>query len=143
MRISTRSRYGLKVMYELALKYGGEPVFLKEIARTHKISEKYLSKLVIPLRGVGLITSHRGAHGGYTLARPPRDVTVMEIVRVLEGDFAPAIRTSRARGQAMAEEHPTEEVWVILEKAINQTLGAVTLESLVQSGKSQIPNYQI
>jgi Rrf2 family transcriptional regulator, cysteine metabolism repressor len=143
MRISTRSRYGLKVMYELALKYGGEPVFLKEIARVHKISEKYLSKLVIPLRGVGLITSHRGAHGGYTLARPPRDVTVMEIVRVLEGDFAPALRTNRARGQAAAEEHPTEEVWVTLEKAINKALEAVTLESLVQSGKSQIPNYQI
>jgi Rrf2 family cysteine metabolism transcriptional repressor len=143
MRISTRSRYGLKVMYELALKYGSAPVFLKEIARTHKISEKYLSKLVIPLRGVGLITSHRGAHGGYTLARAPRDVTVMEIVRVLEGDFAPALRTSRARGQAPAEEHPTEEVWVTLEKAITQTLSAMTLESLVLAGKSQIPNYQI
>ncbi len=143
MRISTRSRYGLKVMYELALKYGGEPVFLKEIARTHKISEKYLSKLVIPLRGVGLITSHRGAHGGYTLARAPGAVTVMEIVRVLEGDFAPALRTSRARGPAAAEEHPTEEVWVTLEKAITQTLNAMTLESLILSGKSQIPNYQI
>jgi len=136
MRISTRSRYGLKVMYELALKYGGDPVFLKEIARTHKISEKYLSKLVIPLRSVGLITSHRGSHGGYTLARPPGSVTVMEIMRVLEGDFAPAVRTRK-------EEHPTEEVWVTLERAINQTLSAVSLESLVLAGKSQVPNYQI
>jgi Rrf2 family protein len=136
MRISTRSRYGLKVMYELALKYGGEPVFLKEIARTHKISEKYLSKLVIPLRSVGLITSHRGAHGGYTLARPPRNVTVMEIMRVLEGDFAPSVRTRR-------EEHPTEEVWVTLEKAITGALDSITLESLVQAGRNQTLNYQI
>jgi Rrf2 family protein len=143
MRISTRSRYGLKVMYELALKYGGEPVFLREIAHTHRISEKYLSKLVIPLRGVGLILSHRGAHGGYTLARAPGAVTVMEIVRVLEGDFSPASRTRKVRGTDGNDEQPTEDVWVTLEKAINQTLGAITLESLVQSGRSQVPNYQI
>ena len=143
MRISTRSRYGLKVMYELALKFGGEPVFLKDIARTHHISGKYLSKLVIPLRGVGLIMSHRGAHGGYTLARAPGTVTVMEIVQVLEGTFAPAARTRGARGSDGNEEHPTEEVWVILERAIAKSLGAITLESLVQSGRSQILNYQI
>ena len=143
MRISTRSRYGLKVMYELALKYGGEPVFLKEIARIHRISEKYLSKLVIPLRGVGLILSHRGAHGGYTLARAPGSVTVMDIVRVLEGDFSPASRTRKTRGTDGNDEQPTEDVWVTLEKAINQTLGAITLESLVQAGRSQVPNYQI
>jgi Rrf2 family transcriptional regulator, cysteine metabolism repressor len=143
MRISTRSRYGLKVMYELALKYGGDPVFLKEIARTHHISEKYLSKLVIPLRGVGLILSHRGAHGGYTLARAPRDVTVMDIVRVLEGDFSPASRTRRSRSVDGTDFQPTEEVWVTMEKAINQTLGAITLESLVQAGRSQILNDQI
>ncbi len=143
MRISTRSRYGLKVMYELALAYGGEPVFLKQIARAHRISEKYLSKLVIPLRGVGLITSHRGAHGGYTLARPPRAVTVMEIMRVLEGDFAPAARTRRSRSADGAEEHPTDEVWVTLEQAITKTLDGITLESLVQTGRSQILNFQI
>ncbi len=143
MRISTRSRYGLKVMYELALKYGGQPVFLKEIARTHHISEKYLSKLVIPLRGVGLISSHRGAHGGYTLARPPRSITAMEIVRVLEGDFGPVARTRRGRPPESSDEHPTEEVWVMLEKAITQTLESITMESLVQAGRSQIPNYQI
>jgi Rrf2 family cysteine metabolism transcriptional repressor len=130
-------------MYELALQYGGDPVFLKEIARTHRISGKYLSKLVIPLRGVGLITSHRGAHGGYTLARPPRSVTAMEIVRVLEGDFSPVSRTRRGRSSEPLEAHPTEEVWVVLEKAITKALEDITLESLVQAGRSQVPNYQI
>jgi Rrf2 family protein len=143
MRVSTRSRYGLKVMYELALRYGGEPVFLKEIARTHRISEKYLSKLVIPLRGVGLIASHRGAHGGYTLARTPGSVNVMEIVRVLEGDFSTAVRTRRGRGGDGTEVHPTDEVWLTLDRAVVQALESITLESLVQSGRSQILNYQI
>ena len=83
-------QYGLKLMYELALKYGAQPVFLKDIANAHGISEKYLSKLVIPLRGVALISSFRGAHGGYALARDPRKITVREIVQVLEGEIAPA-----------------------------------------------------
>ncbi len=126
-------------MYELALKYGGEPVFLKEIARKHKISEKYLSKLVIPLRGVSLITSYRGAHGGYTLARSPRTITVREIVQVLEGDVAPATHPRKGSG----EQHPTDEVWVLLEKTIARALEDVTLENLVLSGKNQTLNYQI
>jgi Rrf2 family cysteine metabolism transcriptional repressor len=141
MRISTRSRYGLKVMYELALKFVEQPVFLKEIARKHGISEKYLSKLVIPLRGVGLITSFRGAHGGYALARAPRTVTVREIVQVLEGDVAPA--TQPRKGSTSGEQHPTDEVWVLLEKTVARALEDVTLESLVLSGKSQTLNYQI
>ncbi len=143
MKVSTRSRYGLKVMYELAVRYGGEPVFLKEIARTHRISEKYLSKLVIPLRGVGLISSHRGAHGGYTLARSPDTVKVIEIVRVLDGDFSQATRGRRARSSDAVEVHPADEVWQTLDQAITETLEGITLESLVQAGRSQVPNYQI
>jgi Rrf2 family cysteine metabolism transcriptional repressor len=139
MLISTRSRYGLNIMYELALKYGAEPVFLREIAQAHGISEKYLSKLVIPLRGVGLITSYRGAHGGYALARDPRTITVREIVQVLEGDVAPPTRPKSRSGA----ENPTESVWVLLEKTIADTLESVSLDSLVQAARQQALNYQI
>ena len=97
MLVSTRSRYGLKIMYELALRFGGQPVFLKDIARAHRISEKYLSKLVIPLRGVSLITSYRGAHGGYSLARDPRTITLREIVQALEGDISAAGAPRKSR----------------------------------------------
>jgi Rrf2 family cysteine metabolism transcriptional repressor len=141
MRISTRSRYGLKLMYELALRYGEEPVFLREIARTHHISEKYLSKLVIPLRGVGLIRSHRGAHGGYTLARDPRTISAREIVQVLDGAAAPA---AGARREAEpADVHPADAVWVLLEKTVAETLDGVTLDGLVQSAGERVLNYQI
>jgi Rrf2 family transcriptional regulator, cysteine metabolism repressor len=136
MIVSTRSRYGLYIMYELALKYGEQPVFLGDIAKMHGISAKYLSKLVIPLRGAGLITSFRGAHGGYALARAPRAITMREIVQVLEGDVFPAAAKRR-------ETSPTEGVWVMLEKTISDTLQSVTLESIVETGRQQTLNYQI
>ena len=142
MLISTRSRYGLKLMYELALRYGELPVFLKDIASAHSISEKYLSKLVIPLRGAGLVSSFRGAHGGYALAREPRSITVREIVQVLEGKMTPATG-SRRRGADAADAHPTEAVWTLLDKTVLQTLENVTLESLVQAGRESVLNYQI
>ncbi len=139
MLISTRSRYGLKVMYELALKFGGEPVLLNEVARKYRISEKYLSKIVIPLRGAGLITSFRGAHGGYALARNPDTITLREIVQALEGGVSP---TSGFR-RSPTDGHPTEDVWLTLEKTINDTLENVTLDSVMRSSHEPVLNYQI
>ncbi len=141
MLISTRSRYGLKLMYELALKYGAQPVFLKDIASAHSISEKYLSKLVIPLRGAGLVSSFRGAHGGYALAREPRAITVREVVQVLEGKLSPAVGPRRKGDPADA--HPTDAVWAMLDKTVLQALENVTMETLVQAGRESVLNYQI
>jgi len=143
MLISTRSRYGLKIMYELALRYGGEPVLLKDVARRHRISEKYLSKLVIPLRGMGLITSFRGAHGGYALARDPRAITLRDVVQALEGNTSPTSGVRRRAGAEPADEHPTDSVWVKLDQTINEALSNVTLESVVRSARSSVLNYQI
>jgi Rrf2 family transcriptional regulator, cysteine metabolism repressor len=141
--ISTRSRYGLKLMYELALRFGEQPVFLKDIAAAHSISEKYLSKLVIPLRGVGLVSSFRGAHGGYALAREPRTITVREIVQVLEGMITPASGPRKRQGSEPLDTHPTDAVWTMLDRTVLQALEDVTLESLVQAGRDSVPNYQI
>jgi Rrf2 family cysteine metabolism transcriptional repressor len=141
--ISTRSRYGLKVMYELALKYGAQPVFLKDIASVHHISEKYLSKLVIPLRGAGLISSFRGAHGGYALARDPRKITLREIVQVLEGEIGSTASAQKRDSSESARSHPTESIWALLDKTVYDTLENVTLDSLVQAGRHSVLNYQI
>ena len=143
MLISTRSRYGLKLMYELAMRYGERPVFLKDIAAAHSISEKYLSKLVIPLRGVGLVSSFRGAHGGYALARAPRSITIREIVQVLEGMIAPASGPRKRQGGEPLEPHPTDAVWTMLDRTVLEALENVTLDSLVQAGRESVPNYQI
>jgi Rrf2 family cysteine metabolism transcriptional repressor len=141
--ISTRSRYGLKLMYELALRFGAQPVFLKDIAAAHSISEKYLSKLVIPLRGVGLVSSFRGAHGGYALAREPRSITIREIVQVLEGMVAPASGPRKRQGSEPGDPHPADAVWTMLDRTVLQALENVTLESLIQAGRESVPNYQI
>lgn len=143
MLVSTRSRYGLKIVYELALRYGGEPVFLKDIARTHRISEKYLSKLVIPLRGVGLITSYRGAHGGYTLARDPRTITLREIVQALEGDIAATAAPRKAREGDPGYAHPADNVWATLEKTVNEALETITLDAILRGARDGVLNYQI
>ncbi|MGA2615650.1 MAG: Rrf2 family transcriptional regulator [Spirochaetia bacterium] len=143
MLVSTRSKYGLKIMYELALRYGGEPVFLKDIARAHRISEKYLSKLVIPLRGVSLVTSYRGAHGGYSLARDPRTITLREIVQALEGDISATGNPRRSRGADDGYVHPADAVWGTLEKAVSDALEKVTLDSILRGAREGILNYQI
>ena len=80
MKITTRSRYGVRLMLELAGNYGKGQVLLKDIARNEGISEKYLSLIIIPLRTAGLVQSTRGAHGGYSLAKPPGEITLKDIV---------------------------------------------------------------
>jgi Rrf2 family transcriptional regulator, cysteine metabolism repressor len=86
MKLSTRVRYGVRLMVALAERYGQGPVFLKDIAVEQGISEKYLSLIVIPLRSAGLVFSARGSNGGYTLARDPKTITLKEVVGVLEGE---------------------------------------------------------
>ena len=129
-------------MYELALHYGGEPVFLKDIARVHRISEKYLSKLVIPLRGVSLITSYRGAHGGYSLAREPRTITLREIVQALEGDISATGSPRRPRADGDIP-HPADAVWRTLETTVNEALEKITLDSILRGAREGVLNYQI
>jgi Rrf2 family protein len=85
MKISTRSRYGARLILELALKFNKGPVFLKDISISQEISFKYLGQLIIPLKIAGLVKSTRGAHGGYFLAKEPKQINLAEIVKALEG----------------------------------------------------------
>jgi Rrf2 family protein len=85
MRLSTRSRYGTRLILELALKYNQGPVYLKEISTSQKLSLKYLGQLIIPLKIAGIIKSSRGAHGGYYLAKSPESIKMSEVIRALEG----------------------------------------------------------
>ena len=88
MKLSTRSRYGVRLMTRLAMNHAKGAVLMKDISRLEGISEKYLGQIIIPLRGAGLVTGRRGAGGGYTLNRKPSDITVRDIVEVLEGDIS-------------------------------------------------------
>ncbi len=85
MRLSTRSRYGTRLILELALKYNQGPVYLKEISTSQELSLKYLGQLIIPLKIAGIVKSSRGAHGGYFLAKSPDEIKLSEVIRALEG----------------------------------------------------------
>ncbi|ADK86510.1 transcriptional regulator, BadM/Rrf2 family [Desulfarculus baarsii DSM 2075] len=89
MKLSTRGRYGVRAMLELAMHNDDGPVPLRNLALRQEISAKYLEQLLIPLKGAGLVKSVRGARGGYQLAADPKDISLYDIVRSLEGPLAP------------------------------------------------------
>lgn len=137
MKMSTRARYGVRLMFELGLCYGGKPMFLKDIARNEELSEKYLSQLVMPLKASGLVNSVRGAQGGYLLARPPEQITVKDIVEILEGDLAPSDCSKDNSLCARSSYCITRGVWEKLEKSISKTLKSITLNDLVSKFKKE------
>ncbi len=140
MKLSTRSRYGLRMMADLADNYGTNPVFLKDIAKREDISEKYLSLIVIPLRKAGLIQSTRGAHGGYSLTRVPEMITAQEIFDALEGEncLVDCIRNPAECSRSSI--CPTRDVWSMLGEKIRETLAAVTLDELVRVRRRKAQN---
>ncbi len=138
MKLSTRSRYGLRFLVELASRERSTPVYLGEIAKRQNISEKYLSKLVIPLRSSKLINSERGSHGGYMLARDPSGITVREIVESLEGDICPVDCVRDETLCERAAECAAREVWCGLNRQIHDFLENITLESVVRDYRDKL-----
>ena len=138
MKLSTRSRYGTRLMIELATRFGKGPIFLKEIAKNQDISEKYLSQLVIPLKAKGLISSYRGAHGGYILSKPPAEITLKDIVEPLEGDLSliDCIANSSICGKA--SDCVSRDVWERLGDKIIEFLSSITLEELMRMRRKKI-----
>jgi Rrf2 family protein len=132
MRLSTRSRYGVRMMLALAARGGSSPIFLKDIARGEDISEKYLSQIIIPLKAHGLVHTFRGAHGGYILGRPASDITLREIIEPLEGDlgFVDCVTNSAVCGRST--ECVTRGIWSEMSARMIDYLESVTLGELVK-----------
>jgi Rrf2 family protein len=135
MRLSTRSRYGVRLMLELALNYNTGYTFLKNIAKKEKISEKYLSQLVIPLKARGLIISSRGAHGGYRLAKSPSLITIKDIVQTLEGSISLVECVNNPSVCDRSSKCSTRAIWEMLDKKILDTLSSITLNDLFNHKK--------
>lgn len=130
MKLSTRTKYGTRLMAILALRYGHGPVLLREISEREAISEKYLSQIVIPLRSASLVRSVRGARGGYVLAREPREINLREIVEALEGGIAES-EESGANPASLAG-LVISGVWRELGAGIARALSEITLEEVVR-----------
>jgi Rrf2 family protein len=130
-------------MVELALNYGKGPLFLKNIAKMQNISEKYLSLIIIPLRGVGLVNSIRGAHGGYNLAKEPSQITLKEIVDVLEGDCSLADCVKNPSACPRVPICASHDIWAIIGEKISETLSSTTLDMLVKINQEKAGNAMI
>ncbi|EIJ78988.1 transcriptional regulator of cysteine biosynthesis [Bacillus methanolicus PB1] len=123
MKISTKGRYGLTIMIELAKRHGEGPISLKSIAQTNDLSEHYLEQLIAPLRNAGLVRSIRGAYGGYVLGKDPSTITAGDIIRVLEGPISPV--------EGIEDEEPAKrELWIRIRDAVKEVLDNTTLEDL-------------
>jgi Rrf2 family transcriptional regulator, cysteine metabolism repressor len=146
---STKAEYGIRVMAHLAGHDGDKPISLGSIADAEGLPLAYLEHLVQRLRKAELVESRRGAHGGYTLARPAADITMAEVVAALEGEIAPiecitadadGVLTCAREGAAPC---PTKLLWTRVQGSIVRTLNDMTLDDLVQplrKGGSAEPN---
>lgn len=146
MRLSTRGRYGARLMLELALNYGNGRVLLKDIARRQEISEGYLEHLLPPLKAAGLVNSARGAHGGYMLAKTPSEITLREVVQVLEGSLSPAECVDTPSVCQRVRSCVTRDIWKELGEKISHTLESITLKDMVEMQRDKAeasPMYNI
>lgn len=140
MYISTKGRYGTKALFELAQHNGSGPMALREIAERQGLSEHYLEQLVAPLRKAGLVNSVRGAQGGYMLAREPGEITVGDILRILEGPVSPtecALETFDLNGKCCQNPQtcPDRDVWIKVRKSIEEVVDNITLADLVEENR--------
>ena len=135
MKVSTKSRYGLAAMVDLAEHYGKGPVALRSVAARQQVSEHYLEQLMSSLRKAGVVHSIRGAQGGYVLARDPATISVGDIVRAMEGPIAPVDCLLADRGENTPYCEKTcecnrRDIWQKMSDSINVTLDSISLVSL-------------
>lgn len=131
MKISTKGRYAVRLMLDLAMSETGSPVRLKEIAARQGISDKYLEQIISILNKAGYVKSVRGPMGGYRLVRKPEEYTVGEILRLTEGSLSP-VECAGADGICKRQEKCASQIlWRKLNDAIYQVVDGVTLENLI------------
>ena len=138
MKISTRGRYALRMMVEIARRNSGEWISIKDISERQGISVKYLEQIVTNLTRSGLLLSSRGPQGGYMLAKAPSQYTAGEILRAIEGDLTPvACLESNAKPCERRGICPTIRFWEGLHKVINDYVDSVTLQDLADTYKDR------
>ena len=130
MKVTTKGHYGLHAMIELARKEGQGPVMIREMAKRHGISEKYLEQIMRLLRQAGLVESSRGARGGFWLAKSAKEIRALEVLEALERETEPALTDRRAK-KGTVRRCAVLEVWQEAEAAARGCWSAKTLADLV------------
>ena len=141
MKLSTKGRYGLRALIDLARYSEVEPVSINSIAARQNISERYLEQLVALLRKAGLVKSIRGATGGYILAKDAAEISVGDILRALEGSLEPVKCAAfySEEGCMASDGCVTKYVWQKINDSINETVNQMMLDELVRESKNLNP----
>jgi Rrf2 family protein len=137
MKLSTRSRYGTRMLLDMAQHYNQGPVQLGDIAKRQNISVKYLEQIIIPLKKAHYVESVRGPKGGHLLAKPPEQITVAEIVALLEEGTSLVECTEHAEVCERAPRCPTRLIWQEAAQAMFDRLKAITLADLVERARGE------
>jgi len=144
MKVSTKGRYALRLMIDIAMHEGADPVRIKDISKRQEVSEKYLEQIIAVLNKAGYVKSIRGPKGGYLLAKKPKDYTAGMILRLTEGSMAPVSCLEFEENDCPRQEQcATLELWKRLDTAIKDVVDSVTLEDLVEWQKGKADFYSI
>lgn len=140
MKISTKGRYSVTALYELAMHYGEGAVSLKSVAQSQGLSENYLEQLMVPLRRAGLVKSIRGAQGGYMLGRAPAEITIGAIITTVEGPIAVVdclLAEAEDENQLCDKACAcvTRGIWEKVCASISGVLESITLQTLLDTGE--------
>ena len=135
MKLSTKGRYGLRALIDLALYSENETVSIQSIARRQNISDSYLEQLMRKLRSAGLIVSVRGAQGGYKLARPANEISVGDVLRALEGSLEAVTCGGEDNSCQGADLCVTRFVWERINSSIRDTVDSIKLSQLVEESR--------
>ena len=134
MKLSSRTRYGMRAILELAMEYGKNPMQIKMIAEHEDISSKYLEQLIAMLKMSGLVRSIRGPRGGYMLTRSPSQITLKEVFQTLDGPTVPADCKVHQEFSPRCPDCAMRRVWKELQSSISTVLDSYTLSDLIEKG---------
>ncbi|MFZ4397917.1 MAG: RrF2 family transcriptional regulator [Kiritimatiellia bacterium] len=146
MHVSTKGRYGLRILLDVAMHEKKGPVALRDISQRQEISQKYLWQVINPLKVAGLLRATRGAHGGYVLAKSPKRISIRDIVDILEGPVCIVGCVQSPGTCERSEDCTARDAWAEIENRLKDTMDSITLQYLLeqQAKRNQSePNYDI
>ncbi len=144
MKLTTKTRYSLRILIQLASKYNKFPIKGKDISSKQNISEPYLEQIMITLKSVGYVSTVRGCNGGYVLNKPPKDISVLDVLETFEGKIEFADCLEKSSNCILFSQCPTTNIWKHLSDTLTNEAKEITLQAIIDNmNESIIQEYVI